>query len=186
MLVGPFAPWATALGGVLSRSGVDLVDVDAWIMFAFGIGCTLLVFQWISSGRTSDLVLMLIAGAVAGTRGLAHRRPQEPPHQPWHRLGPVRERDRRNICRAGGLPRAVQVALKRETPAPAALPRDVRSAGAPDRRRLLAVEAKTASDSVDGSVSGPEKCRLAGKIHRTGPIPPINRYLCQVVPNAAK
>jgi hypothetical protein len=69
MLVGPFAPWATALGGVLSRSGVDLVDTDAWVMLAFGIGCTLIVFQWITSGKTHDLTLLLTAGAVAGLAG---------------------------------------------------------------------------------------------------------------------
>lgn len=66
MLLSPFSPWATALGGIVSRSGFDLVALDAWVMLALAAGCALIVYRWNTDGTPRDLSLLLTAGAVFG------------------------------------------------------------------------------------------------------------------------
>lgn len=71
MLIGPFGPWITALGGVLSRSGVDAVQEDAWAIVALAAGCAFLVVRWHTSGSVNALTLLLTAG-LAGGDGVYH------------------------------------------------------------------------------------------------------------------
>lgn len=71
MLLSPFGPWASALGGLVSRNGFDLVSEDALIMLAFAIGCSALTVQWILSNEARDLGMTLTAAAVGGL-GLYH------------------------------------------------------------------------------------------------------------------
>lgn len=66
LLLGPFGPWVTALGGIVSRSGVDATDLDAWAIVALAIGCGILVYQWYASGDLKELTLMLSAGGAGG------------------------------------------------------------------------------------------------------------------------
>lgn len=66
MLIGPFGPWASALGGIVSRNGLDLVAEDAWLMIALAAGCGFLTYNWIKSGEPRDLTLSLSAAGVGG------------------------------------------------------------------------------------------------------------------------
>lgn len=71
MLIGPFGPWVTALGGVVSRSGLDATGEDGWIMVALAVGCAFLVYQWYSIAKTRPGTLLLTAAA-AGALGVYH------------------------------------------------------------------------------------------------------------------
>lgn len=66
MLIGPFGPWATAFGGVLSRSGVSGDSVDGWIIFVIGLAAALLVYRSYSTGKTNEVVLILLGIVGAG------------------------------------------------------------------------------------------------------------------------